>query len=337
MAVIGVRDIQAAPGEKVYGQVMVGEWSDGSAISVPIAIANGAREGTTVLLIGCMHGDEVVGTEAIRRVVGDLDPATLSGAVVAVFAANVPAYVMGTRVNGLEDPAGSNDLKRVLRTAQPEGSLTDRIACLVRDELVPLCEYYVDLHSSARGSVNHPRAIVAGDTLDADPELRGRLDLLADACDFEYVFRATAGRWKGMYFAPTYPLEEDQGKAGIVLETGYAPSMEGVDLLVSGMAKILARVGILPGESTRTVPMTLMSRLVATRANHGGMWHPVVGIPEKVDRGQLLGRIVNLRGETVEEVFAPVAGVVIKVTTTANIWTGVRTHVIAVPREDGDQ
>jgi predicted deacylase len=331
---ISIRDLSATEGEKSYGRIQVGEWSDGSGISVPIAIANGAKPGPTVLVLACMHGDEVVGTESARRLLAELDPASMSGSVIACFAANVPAFLLGSRVNGLEDPAGSNDLKRILYTAQAEGSLSERIACFVRDELFPHCEYYIDLHSSARGSTNSPRAIVAGDTAKVSDDVRAKLDLLAEACDFEVVFRAKAGQWKGMYFAPSYPIEENYGKAGIVLETGHAPSMEGADLLVAGMRSILTKLEILAGTFTRSVPIRLMSRLVAVRANRGGMWLPEKTIGDEIKEGDMLGRIVSLENEVLEEVRAPAGGVCIKVATTATISTGVRAHVIAVPYED---
>jgi predicted deacylase len=331
---ISIRDISAAEGEKMYGRIQVGEWSDGSGIGIPIAIANGAKPGPVVLVLASMHGDEMVGTEAARRLLSELDPVSMSGSVIACFAVNIPAFLLGTRVNGLEDPAGSNDLKRVLHTAQSGGSLTERIACFVRDELIPHCEYYIDLHSSARGSTNSPRAIVAGDTAKVDEDVRAKLDLLADACDFEYVFRAQAGQWKGMYFAPNYPIEENYGKAGIVLETGHAPSMEGVDVLIDGMRSILTKLEIVAGTFSRSVPIRLISRLVAVRANRGGMWLPEATIGDEIKEGDLLGRIVSFENDTLEEITAPVGGVCIKVATNATISTGVRAHVIAVPYED---
>lgn len=333
MAGLTLRNIHAAPGEKVHGRVGVGEWPDSSPIEMPVTLINGAHDGAAVLLLACMHGDEVVGTETLRQVVSTIDPTTMSGTVIACYAVNVPAFVMGTRVNGLEDPAGSNDLKRQLRSGSADGSLTDRLAAVVRDELVPLAEYYVDLHSSARGSTNSPRAIVAGDSLDASADLRNKLDELADACNFEFVFRPQARAWKGMYFAPSYPLEEDYGKAGLVLETGHAPTSEGAEVLVDGILNILRRLSVLDGESARTVPLREMARLIAVRANRGGIWLPKVGLGAEVKEGEVLGQIVSVTNDVLEDVIAPAAGVCIKVATSTTIWTGVRTHVLAVPAE----
>lgn len=333
MAAIRIRDIEAKPGDKTLGRVRVGEWGDGSAIDMPVAIVNGRNPGPVFLALACLHGDEMVGTHAVSRVISDLDPDNLSGAVIGVLAANTPAFILGTRVNHLEHPAGSNDLKRIFDTAKEGGSLSERIASLVRDEIVPHCEYYADMHSSAIGSVNYPRAIVAGDYIDAPQEIHEKLNVLADACNFEYVFKPSGAAWEGMYFRPSFPLEEKYHKAGIVLETGYAPTAEGVEELAMSLRMILARLGLKQGDHERTVPLTLLERLVAVRANYGGLWHPAVGIGEKVNQHDLLGTISDLFGETVEETFAPSAGVVIKVASSATVSTGVRTHVLGVPYE----
>lgn len=331
MSGITIRDLQAVPGETVFGGVKCGEWADGSPVTVPLTIAQGRESGPVVLAIGCMHGDEMVGTESIRRVVDELDPTTMRGSFIGVLAANSPAFKLGARVNLLEHPTGANDLKRVLRTAQSTGSMTERLAAFLRDEVVPHCDHYIDLHSSALGSYNHPRAIVAGDNLEIDAGLRAKIDRMAEACDFEYIFKPRGDSWKGMYFAPSFPFEEDYGKAGIILETGSAPTSDGVDILVSGIRNILGAVGLVDQEPARTVPLTYLDQLVATRANRGGLWRPLATTPDKVAEGDVLGHVVGLDGSIKEEISAPTSGVVVKVATNATISTGVRTHVLGVP------
>jgi predicted deacylase len=76
-----------------------------------------------------------------------------------------------------------------------------------------------------------------------------------------------------------------------------------------------------------------LERLIAVRATRGGLWHPAVGIGEKVDKDEMLGTISDVFGETVEQTFAPAAGVAIKVASSATVSTGVRTHVLGIPYE----
>src|SRR5262245_7234537 len=202
MPPIRIRELNADAGTKVYGGIKCGEWADGSPITVPLAIVNGRSPGPVVVGIGGMHGDEMVGTEAVRRIAAELKPERMRGASIGVVAANIVAFLLGSRVNSLEDPGGWNDFEYVRQPEQPTGSLTERLGCLLRDEIVPQCQYYIDLHSSAKGSTNYPRAIVAGDFVPVAKDLREKIDRIAEACGFEYIFKPKVSSWPGMYFSP---------------------------------------------------------------------------------------------------------------------------------------
>ncbi len=332
VAAIKLRDITAAPGTKAFGKAAVGEWPDGSPVSIPVVIVNGRDPGPVVMVTAGVHGDEAVGTEAIRRIATDtLDPNTMRGTFIGLPAVNVPSFVLNARVNTLEDPFGWNDLAYLLPTAQKTGSLTERIACFVRDDVAPLCEYIIDLHSSAKGSTNYPRAIVAGDYVKLDAGLRRKIDRLAEACGYEYIFKPKASSWPGMYFAPFNLFEEKFGKAGIILETGHAPTIVGADILVRGMQNILVDLEVIKGKIERYGQTTFIDRLVAVRANRGGIWHPRFELPYRAKEGEVLGNVTDLGFTVLEEVRAPLAGVAIKVATSGAVATGTRLYVLGIP------
>ncbi len=334
MEAVRVRGVKAEPGSKVFGEVVIGELADGSPVRVPLIIVNGAQAGPSLLVTACLHGDEVVGTEAVRKVAASLDPGALRGRFIGLPVINVPAYIINARVNLLEDPIGYNDLSRSIPTAQPNGSLTERIAAFVRDEVYPLADTVIDIHSSAKGSVNYARAIVAGEYVKVSAELRQRIDRLAAACGFEYILRPRASQWPGMYFAPRSFLEESLGKASIVLETGYAPTITDVESIVRGIKGIMGDLGMTAAEPRGAVSQTLLDRVLAVRANRGGLWHALIGLGARVKKGELLGTVNGPDDAVVEEVRAPEAGVVIKVGTTAMVATGTRLCVLGVPYSD---
>jgi len=332
MATIKLRNVAALEGRKTFDAVKIGEWPDRSAINIPVSVVSGRRAGPVVLVMAGIHGDEVNGAEAIRRLTLEvLNPETLRGTVIGLPVVNIPSYIVNARANTLEENVGSNDASRLLSSAQPTGSLSERIACFVRDEAVPLAEYIIDLHASMKGSTNYPRAIVAGEGAKVSPELRAKIDRLEKSCGFEYIFKPRAMSWKGMYFAPSHLFEEKLGKAKIVLETGHAPEIGGADVLVQGITNILIELDMIDGEITRMGPSQLMERLVAVRANGGGIWHPKYGLKHAAKEGELLGHVRGLADEVVEEVRAPVSGIAIKVATQGAVATGQRLFVFGVP------
>jgi len=326
-----LRDMEVTPGTKSFGGVTCGEWPDGSPVRVPVAVVNGKEPGPTVMVMAGVHGDEVVGTETVRKVAAELDPTKMRGTFIGLPAVNIVSYILNSRVNTLEDPFGWNDFWYLIPNAQRTGSLTERLACFVRDEVVPLCDYFIDLHSSAKGSTNYPRAIVAGDYVSLKPDVRKKVERLAQVCGFEYVFKPKGSTWAGMYFAPFNFIEETYGKAGIVLETGHAPTTEGVDILVIGVRNILVDVGIINGKVEDAVKPTYLERLVAVRANRGGIWHPKVWIPYVAKEGDVLGHVTGLTDTVVEEVRAPASGIAIKAATSAAVATGTRLFVLGIP------
>ena len=328
---ISIRNVVAEPGTKIYGVIKVGEWIDGSPINQSVVIANGANPGPNFTAFAALHGDEVVGTKAIQTLAADLDPSQMSGSFIGLFGANPVAFILGTRQNELERGAGSNDIKPMLDRAKDTGSLSERVAAMLRDEIIkPYTDYWVDIHSSAIGSNNYPRAICAGEHVDLPAELRQKIDTLIEATDFEFIFRARGTDYKGIYFTPTHVMEQVFGKPGLVLETGYAPSDQGHELISRAMANILVATGINPGTVKRTNPITYFSQLIAVRATRGGLWEPTLTFPSEVSEGDLIGIIHGLDGTVAEEMRAPATGVIVKTATTAAIFTGVRAHVIGI-------
>jgi predicted deacylase len=58
------------------------------------------------------------------------------------------------------------------------------------------------------------------------------------------------------------------------------------------------------------------------RPAHGGFWEQDVDLGQVVEEGQVIGRVRNLFGETVEELRAPFRSVITDVRHTATIQTG---------------
>jgi hypothetical protein len=52
---------------------------------VPIVVAKGAKAGKRIVLVAGVHGDEVSPVDAVQRTMAQLDPATMSGTVFAVY------------------------------------------------------------------------------------------------------------------------------------------------------------------------------------------------------------------------------------------------------------
>jgi predicted deacylase len=330
--VFELEGISAAPGTLGKGFIKVGEFWDSSPVNMPVMILNGAGEGPTVLMQSAVHGNEVVGTEAIKTIMTSLDPKKVNGTILGIPVVNVPAYLENARINLMEAPAGDNDLSGMIRKGGGvQGPQSQAIANLLHEKVFPRVEVVLDLHSSAPGTFNYARAIVVGDHIDIPKALRDKCMALAEACNYEYVFKPAKVTWSGMYFAPGSMFETKYGIPALILETGAAPTTEDVESILYGIDNVLKHLKMIPGEPAKKNKQIFVDRLVAIRAQRGGMLRLKVKMCDRVKKGDVIGEVTNLFNEVIETIRTPEDGVLIKLATSALICTGIRAAVVATP------
>jgi len=323
--------ISTTAGTLAKGFIKVGEFFDNSPVNMPVMILNGGGEGPTVLMMSAIHGNEVVGTEAIKRIITSLDPKKVSGTIVGIPVVNIPAYLQNSRVNLMESPAGDNDLGNMLKAGVIQGPQSQSIANVLHEKIFKKVEYVIDLHSSAPGSYNYPRAIVIGDYVKVPQTLKDKCNALAEACNFEIIFKPGGLKWEGMYFDPYTIFESMYGIPSIILETGAAPTTEDLESLLYGIDNILKHLKMILGEPAKKNKQVYVDRLVAFRAKNGGMFRLIVKMGARVKKGDVIGEVTNLFNEVVETIRATEEGIVIKTATSALMATGVRAAVIGTP------
>src|SRR5690606_955058 len=127
------------------------ELFEGIPVSTPVLAVNGKLPGPKLCLTAAVHGDELNGIEMVRRVLHDLDPQKLSGAVIGVPIVNLQGFRRGSRY--LPD---RRDLNRYF-PGNPNGSAASRIAWSFFTEVVRHCDALIDLHTGSFERANLPQ------------------------------------------------------------------------------------------------------------------------------------------------------------------------------------
>lgn len=132
------------------------EWSPSVSfmgISAPSAVLvlNGVKKGPTLCLTAAVHGDELNGIEIVRRVMYDINPQELSGAVIGVPIVNLQGFRRSSRY--LPD---RRDLNRFF-PGNPRGSSASRIAASFFNNVVKHCDLLIDLHTGSFRRTNLPQ------------------------------------------------------------------------------------------------------------------------------------------------------------------------------------
>ena len=90
-AVFTVGTAAARRGTLARGTIDVPAGVD-AALVIPVAVVHGAKPGPVLAIVSGAHGTEYASIIAVERLIGELDPAAISGTVILVPLVNVPSF-----------------------------------------------------------------------------------------------------------------------------------------------------------------------------------------------------------------------------------------------------
>jgi predicted deacylase len=280
------------------GQVRRCRWpavraDGGAAVEVPLVVLSGREGGPRVTLVAGVHGDEVEGQFVLQDLARELDPRSLRGTIVLVLCANPLAARAGQRCA----PDDGADLNRVF-PGDPRGSVSHRLAAALFD-LVRGADFVVTLHGwSTSGEVlpyvEYPRGA-------DEVAMAGRA--MARACGLE---RVRALDWHpGLLPASAVRC----GIPAIEFEVGGrgASRPENRALYRDVVLNVLRHLGVLPGSPARA-PAIREIGAFPLRTPVAGLARRCVKLEQAVQAGQRVASIVDLDGQVLADLAAPVSG-----------------------------
>jgi len=282
-------------GGKVRGALKVAEDADGAALVLPLTIITGKKPGKVVWIQAQTHGDEYGGARALQDVVRRLDPATMSGAVIAVMIANPPAFQGLSRVNpSWDDLMDSGD-------AFPgkDRFATERIAAAIHDGVKKHADFFVDMHTGGDRFRQHPFVLYSL-TGDVPAE---RLDALARGFGVPTLWRDTVK----VFPTSASTVFSNEGIPGFLLEVGGGQPLDPADIRLQADAirSFLRQAGILQGAAARRPSYTIVDGYRIVTNARGGYFDALVKPGDRVKEGSVLGTITDVHGEVVETLRAP--------------------------------
>ena len=290
---INVLDVDVEPGTARRLSWSATELFEGVPVSTPVLVVNGALPGPTLCLTAAVHGDELNGIEMVRRVMHDLEPAKLSGAVIGIPIVNVQGFRRGSRY--LPD---RRDLNRYF-PGNPNGSAAARIAHSFFNKVVAHCDALVDLHTGSFERANLPQ--IRADLRNPD------------------VMTLTQG-FGSMVILHSTPavgtLRHAATRAGIpavTLEAGGPSQLElnEVKLGVKGIETLVNTLGMMRKRRMWGEPEPVYYRSSWVRADNGGILLSDVSLGSTVRKGDRLGTITDPMNNARSELRSPYSGRII--------------------------
>jgi len=286
----------AKPGALVRGELKVGSMADSSPIVLPVFIATGRSDGPTVWLEGCIHGEEYGGAASIINFMRNVDVNTLKGTVIGVPVANPPSFNFRARVSSID---GQN-LNRIF-PGNMAGSYSFQLAAVLSEHIARHANYLIDLHSGGIGAEVPFYVIYKDDGSDAAIESKR----LAKRVGCDTLWRTTGGQTLG----GTVTADAlGHGIPCVTMECGGGTFTEQHlrDYLIS-IDGFLKATGLLPGEPPMQERYTIITGGAFVHNREGGLFIQECKVGDVLPEGGLMGRIINLYGDTTEEVRSPYA------------------------------
>jgi predicted deacylase len=294
---------KALPMELLGEKVMPGtsqrlSWSatelfEGVPVSTPVLVINGEQPGPTLCLTAAVHGDELNGIEMVRRVMHDLEPDEVSGAIIGIPIVNVQGFRRGSRY--LPD---RRDLNRYF-PGNPSGSAAARIAHSFFINVVAHCDAMIDLHTGSNDRANLPQ-------------------IRADLRDPDVVTLTQGfGSMVILHSAPAVgTLRYAATRAGIpsvTLEAGGPSQLELNEVRhgVKGIETLVYTLGMIKKRNVWRKPEPVYYRSSWVRADDGGILLAEVSLGSTVRKGDLLGTINDPMSNARSELRSPYSGRII--------------------------
>ena len=302
--------LEVPAGERISGKLSVNGGADGVDTFIPVTVFHGRDSGPVLSLIAGIHGSEYSPIISMQRLPELLDPQAMAGTLIIVHIANLPAF------QGRSIYFGPDDLKNLNRSfpGKADGTVTERIAFTLTEEIMPLSDYLIDIHSGDGNESLRPSYSAyyaeAGGTEVVDQSRR-----LAVAFGLETIVQF-AGSYSSLDDAIyTSAQSVTRGIPSIDVESGELGVIDDVfiDPITDGALSVLRELGMIEGEPIVAANPLVISDRARVYSEYEGIWHKdaLVKTGDFVTKGTELGVITDYFGKELQTVVAPASGVLL--------------------------
>ena len=268
---------------------------------VSVTVAKGAKPGKRVVLVSGVHGDEMSSIHTVQTVMNRLDPAQMSGTVMAVTDVSRPALEsMQRRWPNQGRGIDLIDMNREWPGNENGATAPSRHAGLLFNRLLrPNADFAIDFHTGTTGFEVTAFNIGGMDV----PEVKAMVELYPVGQIFDnHVY---PGVLHNAFMDVGIPSFTPEIGAGRVLDH------EMISLFVEGTMNVLKHHGIVAGPMGRTgkdVTVFVGNSAYPILATAGGLVEHLVKLNDKVKAGQKVAIQRDSFGEVVAEYTSGVAG-----------------------------
>ncbi|MDQ6602499.1 MAG: succinylglutamate desuccinylase/aspartoacylase family protein [Chloroflexota bacterium] len=273
----------------------------------PVTTITGAKPGPVLFVGAGVHGGEYPAVETVIRLSARLDAAEISGTVVLMPVLNLPAF---WKRSMFVCPVDNINPNRVF-PGNPNGTYSEQMTHALVNEFIVHADAYIDLHGGDIPEDLVPFSICRKGSEPADVKAME----LARAFGLPYLLTVDRPiqRAKG---SSSYVAAAERGVPGVLAEAGGVGQLQhdAVTLLTDGVHRVMAHLSMTEKTLPDVPPPTVLTAFEWLYSQNAGMFYPSVAANDAVQKGQEIGTVGSLFGETLETIVSPVTGRVLFLT-----------------------
>lgn len=297
-----IGNIEAKPGEKSYGFFKIGETRGRFSAHIPLHIVNGASDGPALVVQAGASGLEIEPSLILPHVVKQLDPAQVKGTLILAPLMNTSGFEF-TQIKSIFD---DKHLNRVGR-GRADGTVSEQLVHAYYQAAIANADALLDIRTGSQWSYHHFAGVYGHGAVDESKALAISLRLphvLLNRSNDDSMAKEAA----------------DDGIPTVTAYIGGGPGLrdyrdQDLGRMRNAVLNAMRHLGMIDGALESDVDkVTVINRhTTITQTGERGFVLMNKNLRGKqVEAGDLLGIVRHpFTGETVEEIRAPRAGIMV--------------------------
>lgn len=281
------------PGEEAKIQVNIARLPSHSPIDLHITVARSEIDGPTLLLSGGMHGDEINGTEIVRRIIEKDQHIPRVGTVICIPIINMFGFIHFSRYV----PDGK-DVNRSF-PGNKNGSLAARVAYYLTKDIIPKIDVGLDFHTGGADRTNYPqvRCVMK------EPRNKQIAEVFQPSFILNSPFRPKSMRQTAAKMSK-HILVYEGGESGRFDEFAIQQG-------INGALRVMKHLGMRERAPEAPHVTKIINNSSWIRAKTSGVFLTLVPYGAEVEKNQVIGHVSDPFGGSKIKIKSPVSGYVI--------------------------
>lgn len=273
-----INGIRIRPGQYINIEIAIARLPTHTLIHLPVFIRSSKEDGPVVLISGGVHGDEINGVVAVKKMLEENLFVPKKGTLIYIPLVNVYGFLSNSRTF----PDG-RDLNRSFPGSN-KGSLASQIAHIITTQIIPNIDIGVDIHTGGRMISNYPQIRV---------DFKDKKGVeMAKAFGAHFTINSS-------YIDRSFRKEAfKEQKTILVYEGGESMRLDdfAVEEAIAGTTRLLQYLGMIDEVIPKKVSL-VVKESSWVRAKISGIFIPTIKLGEPVKKGQVIAKITDPYGQ----------------------------------------